>query len=60
MERQRSEATAQAREAQASLTNAVEQSRKMAEGQIRQDLERMLDELLRDVKAIGDRLSESE
>jgi uncharacterized protein YqgV (UPF0045/DUF77 family) len=57
-ERLRSEAVNQASDAEARLAAAVEQSRQLAEGRLQQELERMLDNLLRDVRTIGDRLSE--
>ena len=57
-EKQREEAQELAGEAQRELNEAIEQSRTLAGDRIRADLERMLDDLLHDVREIGDRLSE--
>ncbi len=53
-EQERAQAVEQIRIAQERLGEAMEKSRTLATSQVREDLERMLDDLLRDVRAIGE------
>ncbi len=52
-ERQRAEAGEALRTAHRSLAEAAEQTRLLAQTKMREDLERMLDELLREIRKIG-------
>jgi hypothetical protein len=51
--RQSAEAVAQIQVAQERLADAAERNRTLAQSTMREDLERMLDDLLRDIRAIG-------